>query len=138
MDSVLRAAFIYVFLLIVFRLYGRRTLGQITTFDFVLLLIVSEAIQNAMIGEDYSVTNSVLVVLTLFALDGVLSIWKQKSDRVTALIEGVPLVLVDEGKLIEKVMNSVQLDKADILSAAREAHGLESLSQIRFAVLEVN
>ena len=65
MDAVTRGAAVYLLLLIIFRLAGRRTLAQMTNFDFVLLLIISEATQNAMIGEDYSVTNGALVVLTI-------------------------------------------------------------------------
>jgi hypothetical protein len=136
--GVLRAAFVYLFLLVVFRLYGRRTLGQITTFDFVLLLIVSEAIQQAMVGQDHSLTNAAVIVLTLFGIDELLSVWKQRSERANAWMDGMPLVLVDNGRLVQDVMDSVQLDEEDILSSAREAHGLSHLDQIQFAVLEVN
>jgi uncharacterized membrane protein YcaP (DUF421 family) len=138
MDSVLRGAFIYLFLLAVFRLYGRRTLGQITTFDFVLLLIISEATQQAMIGQDFSMTNAVLVILTLFGIDQLLSVWKQRSHHANAWMEGVPLVLINNGRVVRQVMNSLQLEEEDILSAARESHGLSRLDQIQYAVLEVN
>src|SRR5687767_1509557 len=131
MDSVIRGGVIYLILLIVFRLYGRRTLGQITTFDFVLLLIISEATQQAMLGEDYSLTNSILVILTLFAIDQILSKLKQRSHTANTVLEGVPLVLIDNGRPVKKVMDSVQLDEEDILSAARESHGLYRLEQIR-------
>jgi uncharacterized membrane protein YcaP (DUF421 family) len=136
--SVLRASVIYLVLLILFRLYGRRTLGQITTFDFVLLLIIAEAIQQAMIREDDSLTNAFLVILTLFTVDAVLSLFKHKSGRATALLEGMPLVLVDHGRPVKRVMDSVQLDESDILSAARELQGVQRMDQIRYAVLEVN
>jgi uncharacterized membrane protein YcaP (DUF421 family) len=138
MDSVLRAAAVYVFLVFIFRLFGRRTLGQITTFDFVLLLVISEATQQAMIGQDFSLTNAFLVILTLFALDEGLSLLKQRSPRADRYIDGVPLVLVDDGQVVKAVLDSVQLDEQDILSAARELHGLERLNQVLYAVLEVN
>ena len=73
MDAVARGATVYLLLLVIFRLAGRRTMAQMTSFDFVLLLIISEATQNAMIGEDYSITNGALVVLTLVGLDVLLS-----------------------------------------------------------------
>ena len=73
MDSVARGAAVYLLLLLIFRLAGRRTLAQMTSFDFVLLLIISEAAQNAMIGDDFSVTNGALFVLTLVGLDVLLS-----------------------------------------------------------------
>ena len=138
MDAVLRASIIYIVLLILFRIYGRRTLGQITMFDFVLLLIIAEATQQAMVGQDYSLTNAFLVILTLFTIDGALSLCKHKSERASALLEGMPLVLVDDGRLVERAMSSLQLDESDILAAARESQGLERLDQIRFAVLEIN
>ena len=69
MDAIVRGLMVYLFLLILFRIAGRRTLGKITNFDFVLLLIISEATQNAMIGNDYSVTNGFLVILTLVGLE---------------------------------------------------------------------
>ena len=78
MGSVLRAFVVYVVLFLIFRIAGRRTLSQITTFDFVLLLIVSEATQNAMIGDDYSITNAMLVITTLVGLDIGLSLWKRR------------------------------------------------------------
>ena len=77
MDSVIRAAAIYFLLLVVFRLAGNRSIGQITAFDFVLLLIISEAIQQAMITDDYSMTNAFLLVVTLVGLDIMMSLWKQ-------------------------------------------------------------
>ena len=81
MESVIRAAAVYLFLLLVFRLAGQRTLAQITTFDLVLLLIISEAIQQALIGNDNSMTNAALVVLTLAGLNVALSILKQRSKK---------------------------------------------------------
>jgi uncharacterized membrane protein YcaP (DUF421 family) len=136
--GVLRAAFVYLFLLVVFRLYGRRTLGQITTFDFVLLLIISEAIQPAMVGEDHSLTNAAVIVLTLFGIDELLSLWKQRSHRANAWMEGMPLVLINNGRVLKEVLESVQLSEEDILSSAREAHGVSDLAEIQYAVLEVN
>ncbi len=69
MESVLRAAAMYVGLLIIMRIAGKRSLAQITTFDFVLLLIISEATQNAMLGQDFSITNAFIVIITLVTLD---------------------------------------------------------------------
>ena len=73
MDAVTRGAAVYLMLLVIFRLAGRRTLAQMTSFDFILLLIISEAAQNAMIGDDFSLTNGALVIMTLVGLDVMLS-----------------------------------------------------------------
>jgi len=136
MESVLRGAAVYLFLLVVFRLSGQRTLGQITTFDFVLLLIISEAIQQALIGNDNSMTNAGLIVLTLAGLNVCLSVLKQHSKGAEKALEDVPLVLVAEGRVLKQQMDKVRVDEDDILEAARTLHGLERLDQIRYAVLE--
>jgi uncharacterized membrane protein YcaP (DUF421 family) len=136
MESVIRAAAVYLFLLLVFRLAGQRTLAQITTFDLALLLIISEAIQQALIGNDNSMINAALAVLTLAGLNVSLSILKQRSKTAEKVLEDVPLVLVAEGRLLKDRMDKVRVDEDDILEAARSHHGLERLDQIRFAVLE--
>jgi uncharacterized membrane protein YcaP (DUF421 family) len=138
MDSVLRAAAVYFLLLVVFRLSGNRSIGQITTFDFVLLLIISEAIQQAMITEDYSVTNAFLLVITLVGLDVMMSLWKQRSERVERILDGLPVVLIENGKRHPKTMRMERVDESDILAAARELHGLERLDQIKHAVVEAS
>ena len=138
MDAIVRGLAVYLFLLILFRIAGRRTLGSITNFDFVLLLIISEATQNAMIGNDYSVTNGFLVILTLVGLDIVLSYMKQRFPAMERYLDGLPLVLVDQGRPLKDLMYRVRVDEQDILAAAREKHGLERMDQIKYAILETN
>src|SRR5687768_8812751 len=101
MESLLRAAFVYALMLLLFRVVGRRTLGQLTNFDFVLLLIISECTQNALISTDYSLTNAFISVVTILSLDILLSLLKQKSPLIERVAEGLPYVIVDHGKLIE-------------------------------------
>lgn len=88
MDTVLRGLAIYVFLLLVFRVAGKRTLAQVTTFDFVLLIIIAEATQQGLLGEDFSVTNALLLIVTLVTADILLALWKQRSKRVDRIMEG--------------------------------------------------
>ncbi len=138
MDAIVRGLVVYLFLMILFRIAGRRTLGSITNFDFVLLLIISEATQNAMIGNDYSVTNGFLVILTLVGLDIVLSYMKQRFPAMERYLDGLPLILVDQGRPLKDLMYRVRVDEQDILAAAREKHGLERMDQIKYAILETN
>ena len=138
MDSVIRAAAVYFLLLVVFRLAGNRSIGQITAFDFVLLLIISEAIQQAMITDDYSMTNAFLLVVTLVGLDIMMSLWKQRSERVEKILDGLPVLLIENGKKQSKTMKMERVDESDILAAARELHGLERLDQIKHAVVEAS
>src|SRR5688572_4896278 len=104
MHSALRALATYLLLLLIFRITGKRTLGQVTTFDFVLLLIISEATQQALLGEDFSITNAVVVIGTLVATDMGLSFLKQRFHRLARWAEGVPVVLVENGTPITEVM----------------------------------
>ena len=138
MDAVVRGLMVYLFLLILFRIAGRRTLGNITNFDFVLLLIISEATQNAMIGNDYSVTNGFLVILTLVGLDILFSFMKQRFPTMERYVDGLPLVLVNQGRPQKELMNRARVDEQDILASAREKHGLERMEQIKYAILETN
>lgn len=138
MDAILRGFMIYLFLLVLFRIAGRRTLGQMTNFDFVLLLIISEATQNAMIGNDFSLTNAMLVILSLVGLDIAFSLLKQRFPALNRHLEGLPLVLVEQGRPLKELMRKSRVDEQDILSSAREKHGIERMEQIKYAVLETN
>lgn len=136
MDSVLRATAIYIFLLLIFRIAGRRTLAQMTNFDLLLLLLTGEATQQGLLGNDYSLTNAFLVILTLIGLDVGLSLWKQRSPQLHKLIDGVPMVIVEDGRPLKDRMDKARVDESDILTAARGLQGLERMEQIKYAVLE--
>ena len=136
MESVVRAAVIYAGLLILFRFTGKRSLGQITTFDFILLLIISEAVQNGMVGENYSLTNAFILVLTLIVIDVGLSLLKRRAPAVEKWLEGVPVVIVEHGRPLVDRMQKARVDESDVLSFARRLHGLERMDQIKYAVLE--
>ena len=136
MDAVVRAAVIYVFLLVLFRVTGRRTLAQITTFDFVLLLIIAEATQQGLLGNDFSITDALLVILALLGLDllsqGLSRRWRS-FDR---WINGLPLVLVEDGWLIDDRARKAGFLEDDILEQARANQGIERMEQIKYAGLE--
>jgi uncharacterized membrane protein YcaP (DUF421 family) len=138
METILRAAAIYVVLLVIFRISGRRTLAQMTTFDFVLLLIISEATQNALVGDDFSVTTATLAILTLVGLDVGSSLLKRDFPVFGKILDGVPTILVENGRALSDRLYRARLSEDDVLEAARSAQGLERLDQIKYAVLEVN
>lgn len=138
MDAVLRASAIYFFLLLIFRLSGKRSIAQITTFDLILLLIISEATQQALLGQDFSLTNAFLVIVTLVGIDIGLSLLKQRSPRIEKILEDEPLIIVDEGRPLLDRMKKVRVDEEDVLIAARILQGLERMDQIKYAVLERN
>ncbi|WP_256604892.1 DUF421 domain-containing protein, partial [Pseudomonas sp. 57B-090624] len=95
MDSVLRAAAIYFTLLVIFKFSGRRSLSELTIFDFVLLLIIGEATQQALLGDDFSITNAVLVIATLIAIDVGFSLIKWRWPVFDLWLEGSPTIVVE-------------------------------------------
>lgn len=138
MDLVLRAASIYFFLLVLVRLTGQRTLSELSTFDFILLLIVSEAVQNALVNDDRSVMSGFIVILTLVLLDLGLSMIKSRFRRAEDVAEGKPVILVEHGKLLPERLKLSLVTEDDILQSARVNQGLERLDQIKYAVLETS
>jgi uncharacterized membrane protein YcaP (DUF421 family) len=138
MESVLRGAAVYLFLVLLFRIAGKRTLAHITTFDFVLLLIIGESTQQALLGDDFSVTNAFLVVVTLTVMSMGFDLLKHSSPAIDRILEDLPLVVVKDGKPLRKRMDMANLDLEDILEAARQSQGIGRLSEIGYAVLERN
>lgn len=136
MNPVIRGIVVYLFLFIVFRFMGKRSVAAITTFDFVVLLIISEVTQNALVGQDYSVTNAMVLICTLMGLDIVLSLIKNKFKKFDQVAESTPLIIVDHGRPLEERMKKSGVEKDDIMQAARQLQGLERIDQIKYAVLE--
>ncbi|MFC7735595.1 DUF421 domain-containing protein [Roseomonas sp. GCM10028921] len=138
MESVIRAASVYAALWLLFRITGRRSMSHITTFDFVLLLVVGEATQQALLGEDFSFTNGLLVISTLLGLDVTLRWIKARDQRTERLLEGLPTLLVVDGQPLRDRMRESRIGEDEILQSARETQGLMRMEEIRLAVLEVS
>lgn len=138
MDSILRAAAMYLALMLLFRIAGRRSLGDLTTFDFVLLMIIGEATQQALLGEDFSFVNAMLVIATLIVLDVGLSLAKLKSRRLARVLDGHATLVVEHGRFLHGRMRKARLTEDDILESARDSQGVESVEQIRYAIVERN
>jgi uncharacterized membrane protein YcaP (DUF421 family) len=131
-----RAISVYAIVFFVLRLSGKRTLAQVTTFDFVLLLILSEATQQALIGDDTTVSGAAVVIGTLVAMDLALSYARQWWRLVDVLLEGEPVQLVDDGKVIDEAMANERVDLDDVVESGRRLHGLEGFEHIKHAVIE--
>ena len=137
METVIRGAVVFIVLLVIICLSGRRTLAQMTAFDLVLVLIVAETTQQALLGDDFSIANAVILIITLFTLDILMSYLKEHSPRAEKLLDGVPTVLISLGKPDDRALKRARVDIEDVLESARSKHGVERLDQIKFAVLEV-
>lgn len=138
MDPVLRAAAIYVSIMVLARISGRRTLAQATIFDLILLLIAAEAVGEALTGGDNSVTNAIIVVTTLFGLDILMSFIKDKFPFIAMSVDGQPMVILRDGELLHDRLRKARIDADDVLEEARMSGGPTAIEDIRYAILERN
>lgn len=136
MESVIRGVTIYIFLWLIFRISGKRTLAETSPFELVLLLIISEVTNQAMVDSDHSITNAILLIITLTGMSVLLSILKHYSPRANRLLEGMPLPLVKNGKPLKENMDKARVDEQEILMSARYTQGIEQMEDIKEATVE--
>lgn len=136
MESVIRGIVMFFFLQIIFRISGKRTLAEATNFDLIILLIISETTQQAMVDDDHSMVNGFLLIMTLVGISIGLSLLKQKFPALDKWLEGGPLVIVDNGRVYKDRMDKIRVSEDDVLEAGRSIHGLERIDQIKRAVVE--
>ena len=132
---IVRAVVVYLFLLVLLRVTGKRQVGQLAPFDLVLLLVLSNAVQNSMNGGDNSITGGIILSLTLVALNTGVGWLAFRSKRLEGLIEGRPVILIHDGKIDHQSLNSVQMTTHE-LEASLRAAGCSGPAEVRFAVLE--
>jgi uncharacterized membrane protein YcaP (DUF421 family) len=135
METVVRPLVLYFALLVVMRVAGKRALGEVTAFDFVLLLIVSETVSDAIVGSDNSLTAAIVAFSTLLIVDVLFSMVTRRWRWLASLVDEEPVVLVRNGILLEDRIRKERVETEDILEAAR-SQGLDRLDQIKAAVLE--
>ena len=136
-EFVVRGGAVYLFLLVLLRVTGKRQIGQLSPFDLVLLLVLSNAVQNSMNGGDNSLVGGMVSAATLVALNFVLGLVTARSKKIEAFVEGRPQVLIHNGELFEDVLASTQLTHHEVQAALRQA-GCSTVSEVRMAVLEIN
>lgn len=134
---IFRSVVVYLFLLIILRITGKRQVGQLAPFDLVLLLVLSNAVQNSMNGGDNSLTGGLLSAATLIAFNYLVGFATFRSKRLEGLIEGRPEVLIHNGKLYEEVLTRTQLTRHELNAALRQA-GCTCPEEVHMAVLENN
>jgi len=136
-EFVLRALLVYGFLLVGLRLTGKRQVGQLAPFDFVMLLVLSNAVQNSMNAGDNTVLGGFILVATLLALNAGMGWWTWRSKRAETLLEGRPQILVHNGVLDEAMLASERITRHELMAAVRQA-GVSDVADIRVAILETN
>ncbi len=134
-EFVLRAVVVYGFLLVGLRMTGKRQVGQLAPFDFVLLMVLSNAVQNSMNAGDNTVTSGVVLVVALLVLNGFMSWLTFRSKTAELVLEGKPQILVHNGHVDQAVMARERITQHELLSAVRQM-GLVGLDDVRVAILE--
>ncbi len=138
MDVVLRAFVAYVFILFLMRVVGKRELSSMVPSDVILLVVIGDLVQNGVTQNDYSVTGIVLAAGTIGLLATVTAFITYRSNRIRSAIEGEPVILVQDGQPIERNMKNERLTLEEVMEQARLQQGIESLDEVRWAVLETN
>ena len=132
-----RAAIVYIAILIGLRLMGKRELGQMTVFDLVVVLLLANAVQNAMVGADTSVQGGLVAAFVLLAMNRVVAAARLHSGVWGRLLEGSPTVLVQEGQILDAAVRKEGLERAQVEMAMRE-HGVASVEDVQLAVMETD
>jgi uncharacterized membrane protein YcaP (DUF421 family) len=136
-EFVLRGVLVYGSLLVLLRLSGKRQVGQLAPFDLVLLLVLSNAVQNSMNAGDNTVGAGLILVLTLVSMNGLLGFIAARNKRLEAFIDGSPEILVHNGAAQEAVLKRTRISRHELMSAIRQV-GLTEIEQVRVAILENN
>jgi uncharacterized membrane protein YcaP (DUF421 family) len=137
MDSVLRIAFIYFFLMIALRVMGKRELSEMSAFELVTLLLIPEIFSAALARDDYSMTHATIGAATLFTLVFITSLATFRWKRVEEIVEGKPTVLVHNGRLIERNLKRERVTPEEVLTEVHKA-GIADVEQVRWAILETD
>jgi uncharacterized membrane protein YcaP (DUF421 family) len=136
-EKVLRAILIYLFLIAILRIVGKRELGQANTLDLVVLLLVANAVQNGIIGNDVSVTGAVIGAVTLFAINELVTRTAYAFPWASRAVEGDPSLLISEGQPIHKALRRSGISLPELRAIARR-QGFPDLAAVHTALLETN
>jgi uncharacterized membrane protein YcaP (DUF421 family) len=136
-EVVLRTALVYLGLLLAMRVAGKREVGQMKPFDLVTLLIISNAVQNAMVGQDSSVVGGLVAATVILLLNFTVEWLRHRYLLAQQVFEGSPTLIVNDGHFVTDHLRQEQLSEEDVLQAMRE-HGVDDVQQVKSAVLEVD
>lgn len=136
-EFVLRGLVVYGFLLVVLRLTGKRQVGQLAPFDLVLLLVLSNAVQNSMNAGDNTVSAGFILVLSLVGINSLIGFITFRNKKVELILEGKPQILVHNGDIDEDMMSREKITRHELMAAVRQA-GIVDIEDVRVAILETN
>lgn len=136
-EKVIRSVLIYLFLLVAFRLFGKRELGQTTTLDLAVLVLVANAVQNGIIGNDVSVTGAVIGAVVLFGMNAAFAQATFRLSWMSWLLEGSPTTLISDAKVDRRALRREQISLPELRAIARR-QGFADLGEVYTAILETN
>jgi len=136
-EIVLRTAIVYFFLVLILRVTGKREVGQMSILELIVILVISDAVQNSMVGENTSLWGGLVAVVTLFVADNLLKYASRRSERLRKTLEGEPRLLVRDGRILAKALAEEGVDVDEVRAAARGV-GIARLDDVRLAVLETD
>lgn len=136
-EVALRTAIVYLFLVVILRLTGRREVGQMSILDLVVILIIANGVQNAMVGGNVTLAGGLISATTLVILDRLLNMVIRRNSTLARVLEGEPVLLVSGGRILPSALGRASIDRAE-LDAALRAHGVSTVDDVRLAVLETD
>jgi uncharacterized membrane protein YcaP (DUF421 family) len=134
---VFRSVTVYLFIIFALRLFGKKELAQLSIIDLVLILLISNSVQNAMVGNNTSLVGGLTAAASLFVISWILKILIFRSKNFSGIVQGNPLMLVYRGKIIQKHLDQAKLSNDELEAAARE-HGVRDVKDVDIAILEVD
>lgn len=137
LDVVVRSVCVYLFMVIAIRLFGKNQLSQLNAGDVVLLLLISNAVQNAMVGENTSLEGGLVAALVLFVANFIVKRLMFSNRKFESFMEEDPVVLIKDGKVDENALNKVKISKDELEEAVRE-HGVDGIKKVKLSILEVD
>ena len=135
METVARVAFVYVLLMMTLRVMGKRELGRLSPFELVLLMLIPELFSQAVLREDFSMTNAVIAFFSLVSLVFLTSLLAHRFPRMERVLSGEPTVIAAAGRFIDEAMNRERVQPGEVYAELRKA-GFERLSDAKYIVLE--
>jgi len=134
---ILRCIAVYLFVIIAIRVFGKKELAQLTVVDLVFILLISNSVQNAMVGPDTSLGGGILAAVSLFIINYILKRVLYKNKNVSELLQGKAVLLIYKGKVELANLEAAEITEDELKAAVRE-HGVESCEHVDLAMLEVD
>jgi uncharacterized membrane protein YcaP (DUF421 family) len=137
METVVRVFLLYLFVIVGLRIMGKREFSEMSPLELVTLLLIPDILSQSLVREDFSLTNGIIAIATLFTLTFLTSLLLHRSKRAEKMIDGIPVVLVENGRLLEDPMNRERVTPGEIFAQMHQT-GLYKLEQVRWAILETD